>query len=609
MKFWISVMVLCLATANLQADERKIIRQMKSEKRVALVIGNKAYLGDLPPLRNTVRDAKSIRDILKKRGFEVIYKTDVTKKSMKNHLKSFYRKIRGGGVGVFYFSGHGIELNGQNYLIPTNADLEDKSDAEYEAVALNQITSKMQKAKNRLNIVILDACRSNPFEKSIGSGGLAKVEPIGLFVSYSTSAGKTASDGRRGENGLFTKYLIKYMKQSGLNLSDVFKKAREDVYDISEGKQFPAIYDQTIRGNFYFTLPDITTPPDPEPIYTPTFQTTPSGASMLVEGYGSWYEGMKLKKGKYDIRVSKSGYETTIYTINLSSSGLFRFSLEAKGGGSDFSFTKKDMGSYIIPAMVKINRGSFTMGSNNGRSNEKPTHIVNIGYGFYIGKYEVSVAEFRKFVNDTGYKTEAEKGDGCYVYSGGSWGKKSDANWKNPYFNQDSNHPVVCVSWNDSEKYIEWVNRKTGKNYRLLTEAEWEYVARAGTTTKWSFGDSKSSVCKYMNLADSNTNFSYKESCDDGYKNTSPVGNYRKNPWGLYDMHGNVWEWCEDWYKSDYNNAPTNGNANDNRSQYKLLRGGSWDDSSGDSRSAFRFSYYPSGRDGDIGFRLAGALH
>jgi len=239
-----------------QAEDRgvKVSAKMQSEQRVALVIGNNEYKGVLPKLRNPINDASDMKNLLESKGFEVIYKEDSSKRDMRKTLNEFYEKIRAGGVGLFYFSGHGIEVDGQNYLVPIDAKLEEKSDVEFEAISLNKITKKMQNAKNRLNIVILDACRNDPFSRSLGTGGLAKVEPIGLFVSYSTGAGSVASDGKAGENGLFTKYLIKNMKRS-LNLQDVFQQTREDVYIASNQKQFPAIYNQTINGKFYFTLP------------------------------------------------------------------------------------------------------------------------------------------------------------------------------------------------------------------------------------------------------------------------------------------------------------------------------------------------------------------
>ena len=261
------------------------------------------------------------------------------------------------------------------------------------------------------------------------------------------------------------------------------------------------------------------------------------------------------------------------------------------------------------PQMVRIEKGSFIMGSNSGESDEKPPHRVTIDYDFEIGKYEVTVGEFKKFISDTNYKTQAEKGDGCYVYANGDWGKKSDANWKNPYFQQSDNEPVVCISWNDAKAYTKWLSRKTGKNYRLPTEAEWEFVARAGTSSKWSFGDNKSDLKKYANIADSSTSFSWKENWNDGYKNTAPIGSFRPNPWGVYDMHGNVWEWCEDWYLDSYNSTPKDGSANHSQNKNrKVLRGGSWYYDATNSRSANRYWYYPSYRDNFVGFRLQRTL-
>jgi len=229
-------------------------KETKLEQRIALVVGNNNYKGRLSKLNNPINDARAIRDILQERNFEVIYVEDSSKKSMKEGLNKFYRQIQKGGVGMFYFSGHGIEVDGQNYLIPTDAKIEAKSDTEYEAVALAKITKRMKNAGNRLNIVVLDACRNDPFSRGVGTGGLAKIEPIGMFVSYSTGAGSVASDGASGQNGLFTKSLIKHMKR-GLDLQGVFQETRKEVYQASNHKQFPAIYDQTINGKFYFTPP------------------------------------------------------------------------------------------------------------------------------------------------------------------------------------------------------------------------------------------------------------------------------------------------------------------------------------------------------------------
>jgi len=221
------------------------------EQRVALVIGNNNYQRPLSVLYNPINDAKAMKYVLEKRGFEVMYDANVTKREMRLELEKFYKKIKNGGVGLFYFAGHGMELEGKNYLIPIDATPKKMIDVEFDSLPLDRITKNMQRANNRLNIVILDACRNNPFIRG-GGGGLAKSEPIGLFLSYATEAGKVALDGERGGHGLFTENLIKYIKEP-LNLQQVFKKTREAVYNASNKKQFPAIYDQTINGEFFFT--------------------------------------------------------------------------------------------------------------------------------------------------------------------------------------------------------------------------------------------------------------------------------------------------------------------------------------------------------------------
>ena len=277
-------MVLFYSSAFSDNSRAVRLKEMQSENRVALVIGNNAYQRPLTRLSNTINDAQAIRSILSNRGFEVIYRENVSHRTFDSVLEEFYRKLARGGVGLLYFSGHGLEFDGQNYLIPTDAKIGAKSDTKYEAVALNKITHRIQKIGNRLNIVILDACRNDPFAKAYGVGGLAKAEPIGLFVSYATGAGQVSSDGRVGGNGLFTQYLIENMKKP-LTLQQVFKQTRASVYDASGGTQFPAIYDQIVKGDFYFTLPRIQSTPNhvipqytqPQPVVVqPTVHTSTS---------------------------------------------------------------------------------------------------------------------------------------------------------------------------------------------------------------------------------------------------------------------------------------------------------------------------------------------
>jgi len=318
---------LIVISVFIEADDRavKITTEALKEQRVALVIGNNEYEGVLSKLRNPINDAKSIKDILESRGFDVIFKKDSTKKEMRATLNRFYEKIREGGVGMFYFSGHGIEVDGQNYLIPIDAKLEEKSDAEFEAISLNKITKKMQNARNRLNIVVLDACRNDPFSRSAGAGGLAKSEPIGLFVSYATGAGSVASDGKLGENGLFTKYLVQNMKRS-LDLQDVFQQTRKDVYVASNQKQFPAIYNQTVNGKFYFTLPKDGVMSKNEDIVvhsTPTIITRQTDSfvksiidSELKDRVSVANSSSRVKNGMFQVVLDIQNHQSQKATVN-----------------------------------------------------------------------------------------------------------------------------------------------------------------------------------------------------------------------------------------------------------------------------------------------------
>ena len=243
--------------------------------------------------------------------------------------------------------------------------------------------------------------------------------------------------------------------------------------------------------------------------------------------------------------------------------------------------------------MIFVKGGCYQMGDTfgDGDADEKPVHDVCVN-DFYMGKYEVTVGQFRKFVNDTGYRTEAEKGDGCFVWTGSKWDKQRDKNWRNPGFSQQDNHPVACVSWNDASAFGEWQSRKSGKSYRLPTEAEWEYAARSGgRSEKYSGGSDVDAVAWHGSNSGSKTH---------------PVGQKRPNRLGLYDMSGNVWEWCSDWYgEKYYSQSPRDNPDGPSSGLYRVLRSGSWFNEPRGVRATFRFRYGPENRIGDGGFRLA----
>ncbi len=189
-------------------------------------------------------------------------------------------------------------------------------------------------------------------------------------------------------------------------------------------------------------------------------------------------------------------------------------------------------------------------------SDELPQQEVCVD-GYWMGKTEVTVGAFRRFVEATGYRTDAEKEkEGfSWIRIGKNMEKRSGANWRDAGFRQTEDHPVVNVSWNDASAMAEWLSRQGGGRFRLPTEAEWEYGCRAGTKTARYWGDSPAEACRYANVADRAVKRIYPDDriheCDDGHAHTSPVGSYQENDFGLLDMLGNVWEWCEDIYTKD----------------------------------------------------------
>ncbi len=254
------------------------------------------------------------------------------------------------------------------------------------------------------------------------------------------------------------------------------------------------------------------------------------------------------------------------------------------------------------PEMVMIPAGSFRMGSPAGEAgrddDEGPVHEVEVA-AFALGRYEVTVSEFRRFVDATGYRTEAETGGGCYYWDGKQAQLDKDKLWRSPGFPQGDDHPVTCVSWNDALAYAEWLSKETGKGYRLPTEAQWEYAARAGTQTARFWGDDSSEACRYANVADRTAKETYPDwaihDCTDGYVYTASAGRFRPNGFGLYDMLGNVWEWTCSAYETKYAGAERRCVRKGDGGP-RVNRGGSWGDEPRFVRSATRYRSTPDAR-------------
>ncbi len=246
---------------------------------------------------------------------------------------------------------------------------------------------------------------------------------------------------------------------------------------------------------------------------------------------------------------------------------------------------------------------------------EHPQHRVRITRPFYLGTYHVTRGQFRQFVKQSGYKTDAEKGE-----NRGGFGWDSDQgefytnekySWRNAGFDQSDEHPVVNVSWNDAVAFCQWLSKKEGKTYRLPTEADWEYACRAGTKTRYYNGDDPEALAKIGNVADAayKANFPFFNGAikaKDGYVFTAPVGKFKPNAFGLYDMHGNAWHWCADWHGEDYyGKSPVDDPAGPDTGAARVTRGGSWNSWPHECGSAARDDFSQDSESCDIGFRVA----
>jgi len=302
--------------------------------------------------------------------------------------------------------------------------------------------------------------------------------------------------------------------------------------------------------------------------YPVTILTKPRNAKVqILTIQPKYYAGIKVPAKAHRIKVSKAGYISKTLSYDVTAPLNVTITLEKV----PVDELEQTLGLISIPA------GSFQMGSNDGGSDEKPVHRVSIS-AFKMMEKELTWAQYQPCI-DAGV---------CSSDSDAGFGK--------------GNRPVINVSWDDAQTYATWLSKKTGKHYRLPSEAEWEYAARAGSTTKYSWGNAIN-----HDLA----NYGTDECCDgkvegkDKWLNTSPVGSFKANAFGLYDMHGNVWEWTQDCWNDSYSGAlSTNKAWEDGDCAKRVLRGGSWGYTPLNLRSAFRYGSSAAARSLNIGFRL-----
>jgi formylglycine-generating enzyme required for sulfatase activity len=647
--------------------QRTLTVEAAAPKRVALVIGNADYMRD--PLVNPINDAADLAAALRRLGFDVIERRNRNADDLRKDLIEFQDRLSPGAVGLFYFAGHGVQAGrgSKNYLLPVGVDYRRERDAEVFGLEAGSVLARMEESGAGLSVVILDACRNSPLPpeaRSSGSRGLGRMEaPSGSLVAFATAPGSTADENRGGRNGLYTQYLLQAIETPGLRLEDVFKQVRREVERASNRKQSPEEISK-LTSDFYF-----------RPAQTSSAAVTGPAAGGGVgladlereaqarRQWAEWQQRMQSDferiagfKEAPDLRVQAwqrflvswaEDNPTTAEDDRLreqARQGLQAAQREAQAQQEARAREEQRLREQAAaaqasaarvpgtvfrdcaecPEMVVVPPGRFAMGSpasEVGREeDEGPVREVRIGYTLAVGRHEVTRREFGRFVAATSYRTEAERNvgaQGCFGWSGSKLDWLPSQNWQNPGFGQGEDHPVVCVSWNDAQAYLRWLNKSVpGRGYRLLSEAEWEYVARAGRgNTRFPWGDDAGAreQCAWANGADQTTKASVSwyvwavAECRDGYAYTAPVGSFRANAFGLHDLHGNALEWVQDVWHNNYAGAPSDGSAwmSGGDQSLRVLRGGSWYDTPQGLRSAVRIGNSPDYRYDYAGFRIA----
>lgn len=505
--------------------------------RLALIIGNGDYQ-NVSSLETPVNDAKDMAVVLKKLGFKVILNSDVNHRQMVEAVQQFGERLRrNGGVGLFYFSGYGLQNNGHNFLVPIDANIKSEADIEFESLDVHRVLAQMEQANNGVNIVILEACRDNPYKKNLKDyqDGLATMEsPKRNLVAYATYPDTISIEPNSERNSLYTKHLLVALRENPyLSITDIFIQVRQQVMLETNKKQVPW-ESVSLRDAFSFAQfpKSLVTIENPQP-HTPP----PANQTFTPDK-------------------------------------VFRDRLQDGSLG---------------PEMVRIPAGRFRMGDiqGGGDNDELPTHWVSIKR-FAMARYEVTFEEYDRFTVATGREKPDDEG----------WGR--------------GKRPVINISWENARAYAKWLTQQTGHTYRLPTEAEWEYVARAGTETSRYWGNEPDHACLYANVRDATfekeLNLGTIHNCEDGYIVTAPVGRFQPNAFGVFDMLGNVREWTCSEYEEKYTGKEQSckidkNNAKENAIS-RVIRGGSWLNTSWSVRAAYRDWYQQDYRLNFVGFRL-----
>ncbi len=571
----------------------------EAPERVALIIGNAEYQY-ASPLANPVNDAEDLAELLEDYGFEVTLKTNVTAEQMDGVLADFEKKATGAKVALFYFSGHGIQYERRSYLVPTDARLRTPFSIAREGMAVDQVVAALEGAA-QMSLVFLDACRNNPMAERLRRSlmsrgragrtraaaltrGLGRVENAQgeTLIVYAAAPGTVSYDGE-GRNSPFAEALIQAVKErENAEIESLLKQVRRQVK--KKTARLARLEDKPVQrpewlsrleSDFCFATANGRCGTASGDGQAASVAPRPAPSPLRSEAAREW-AALRTSKDAKDLEAFIRQFDKTApYYARKARKRLEKLKANRVAVGVFPKPRRPSARRPLEPEMVRIPGGSFMMGCVSGKEcfpHEKPVHRVTVS-GFEIGKYEVTFEEWDACVQDGGCRHRP---------SDGGWGR--------------GRRPVINVSWNDTQQYIRWLNRKTGKKYRLPTEAEWEYAARGDASgrnrTRYHFGNDVSALRRY-GWYSKNSGFE-----------PHPVGERQANGFGLHDMHGNVAEWVQDWngyYRKRHQKNPKGPKTG----AYRVYRGGAWNSIARFLRSAFRLFDSPDIRYPYLGFRLA----
>ena len=639
-------------------------------RRALLVGVGSYFDQELAPLPNTVNDVEALYKKLVEIGFEDenIYllstsKTDVRERPNKASILAVVEKLKNESksedVLFLAFAGHGFENAPNVYFCAEDTRPDSLPQT---GIEIRELLDTLKVCDAKFKWVVIDACRNS--RRGVGSRihVSEKEVPEGVALFQSCSRGESSVESPTGTFGLFTEQLLEAMSKAAdenndgfLTFQEICKYATRKTREVSKRNQNPTL-------QFDGEFSDFTISRDMNRVtaekslvmaqkyrkdkkYTlakreidKALKQYPNDEKYLdeqgiIQDYLKLAEDAKknaeakrlaeekAKKAEEEAQRLASmpkpelpelpGLEDTPSTPIIPSAPSVPTSAGRKAGER---MTKTVNG--VEYAFRWCPAGSFQMGSpssESGRDDDETQHRVTLTQGFWMLETEVTVGMYRSFVEETGHQSGAGyegKGGRGYNASTEEWEQNPKYTWKNNGFPQEENHPVANVDWNDAVAFCEWLSRKTKTRIQLPTEAQWEYACRAGTTSSYYFGNAPEGLSKVGNVADGSAKKQFSGwttiESEDGYVFIAPVGIYRPNAWGLYDMHGNVWEWCSDWYDgSYYDKSPTSDPTGPSSGSDRVIRGGCWHYHAKICRSAFRGSNSPDFRNASLGFRFS----